>query len=179
MKVGFGHVTAAKVAIGVVVGSGIVLLLVNRHTNPLQTDVVADSVVVNKQARTLLLFTNGTIVKSYSISLGGNPNGHKLMEGDQRTPEGKYVIDYRNDESVCYLSLHITYPDSAAVRRARSLNVSPGGFIMIHGLKNGWGWIGRLHLLSDWTDGCIAVTNREMDELWRAAPDGVPIVIRP
>ncbi|RYD70798.1 MAG: hypothetical protein EOP84_26055, partial [Verrucomicrobiaceae bacterium] len=94
-------------------------------------------------------------------------------------PEGNYIIDWRNPKSVCFRSLHISYPDSADKARARTQGVSPGGNIMIHGLPNGFGWIGRLHRLRNWTDGCVGVTNPEMLELWQAIPDGTPIEIRP
>jgi murein L,D-transpeptidase YafK len=146
---------------------------------PLPTDARADQVVVDKTARTLSLLADGRVLKTYPVSLGGAPAGHKRREGDERTPEGRYVLDYRNPDSFAHLSLHVSYPDSADVARARAEGVPPGGMIMVHGIRNGLGWMGRLHRLVDWTDGCIAVTNGEMDEIWRAVPDGTPIEIRP
>ena len=105
--------------------------------------------------------------------------GHKQREGDERTPEGRYVIDWRNARSVAHLSLHISYPDARDQAAAAQAGVSPGGAVMIHGLPNGWGAIGRWHRLADWTDGCIGVTNAEMREIWARVPDGTPIEIRP
>jgi murein L,D-transpeptidase YafK len=146
---------------------------------PLSADAIADRVVVDKRARTLTLLRGEAVLKTYRVSLGGAPVGHKRQEGDERTPEGLYRIDARNPRSRMHLSLHISYPDSADVAQARARGVSPGGMIMIHGITNGLGWIGRLHRLADWTDGCVAVTNREMDEIWRAVPIGTPIEIQP
>jgi murein L,D-transpeptidase YafK len=146
---------------------------------PLAPDARADVVRVDKGARTLTLLRDGLPLKTYAVSLGGAPAGHKRQEGDERTPEGRYVLDYRNPASSAHLSLHVSYPDSADQARARAAGVPPGGMIMVHGLRNGLGWMGRLHRLVDWTDGCIAVTNGEMDEIWRAVPNGTPIEILP
>ena len=146
---------------------------------PLLAGAVADRVVVDKSARTLTLLRNGSALKTYRVSLGGAPIGPKRQEGDERTPEGIYRLDARNPRSSAHLSLHISYPDSGDVARARAQGVPPGGLIMVHGITNGFGWAGRLHRLVDWTDGCVAVTNREMDEIWRAVPLGTPIEIRP
>ncbi|HEX6040614.1 L,D-transpeptidase family protein [Longimicrobium sp.] len=146
---------------------------------PLPSDARADLVRVDKGARTLTLLRDGRPLKTYRVSLGGAPRGHKRQEGDERTPEGRYLLDYRNPHSFAHLSLHVSYPDSSDQARARAAGVPPGGMIMVHGLRDGLGWMGRLHRLVDWTDGCIAVTNAEMDEIWRAVPDGTPIEIRP
>jgi len=139
----------------------------------------ADQVVVVKSQRALMLLKSGKVVKTYRVSLGGHPNGAKTREGDGKTPEGDYVIDRRNTKSRFHLALHISYPSAADVQNARKLGVSPGGDIMIHGLPNGFGWTGALHTKWDWTDGCIAVTNPEIEEIWRAVPNGTPIEIRP
>ena len=104
-------------------------------------------------------------------------DGHKQSEGDERTPEGRYIIDWRNPRSIAHLSLHISYPDEEDVAAAREAGRAPGGNIMIHGLPNGWGALGPLHRVLDWTDGCIAVTNEEMREIWSKVPDGTPIEI--
>lgn len=157
-----------------------VLLWANRpDAPPLPADARADRVVVDKGARTLSLLREGRVLRTYPVSLGGAPAGHKRREGDERTPEGRYVLDYRNPNSAAHRSLHVSYPDSADAARARAEGMPPGGMIMVHGITNGLGWMGRLHRLVDWTDGCIAVTNGEMDEIWRAVPDGTPIEIRP
>lgn len=105
--------------------------------------------------------------------------GPKRQEGDERTPEGLYRIDWRNPNSVAHLSLHISYPDAEDRARAGAAGVAPGGSIMIHGLPNGWGFLGALHRRLDWTDGCIGVTNAEMREIWALVPDGTPIRIAP
>lgn len=170
----------ALVAAALAIASGGLLVWAGRpDAPPLPPDVRADLVRVEKRARTLTLFRSGEALRSYPVSLGGDPVGHKRREGDERTPEGRYVLDYRNPASAAHRSIHVSYPDWADVARARAEGVPPGGMIMVHGITNGLGWLGRLHRLWDWTDGCIAVTNAEMDEIWNAVPDGTPIEIRP
>lgn len=137
------------------------------------------TVVVFKQQRLLHLLHGEQIVRTYRIALGPNPVGHKQRQGDGRTPEGTYVLDWRNAKSAFYRSIHISYPNVEDKARAREQGVDPGGDIVLHGLPNGWGWLGDAHRLRDWTLGCIAVTNEEMDEIWRLVPDGTPIVIHP
>lgn len=141
--------------------------------------VQADMVLVEKGARRLTLLSGGRVLKTYRVALGRNPNGPKVGVGDCKTPEGTYVIDYRNPKSRNHLALHISYPNPSDIKRANELGVSPGGEIMIHGIRNGFGWIGPLHRLVNWTKGCIAVTNKEIEEIWRAVPDGTRIEIRP
>ncbi|WP_315809283.1 L,D-transpeptidase family protein [Pseudomonas sp. C9-3] len=116
----------------------------------------------------------------YHIALGASADeGHKQREGDERTPEGLYYIDWRNSKSKDYLSLHISYPAAADMAFALNHGFSAGGNIMIHGFPNGWGEIFLpLHELFDWTDGCIAVTNTEMRDIWSLVPNGTPIEIR-
>lgn len=139
----------------------------------------ADRVRVFKAARRLELWQGDTQLAAYRISLGGAPAaGHKQREGDQRTPEGHYVLNWRNPRSIAHLSLHVSYPNATDRAAAAQAGHDPGGAIMIHGLPNGWGWLGRLHRLHDWTDGCIAVTNDEMREIWARVPDGTAIEIR-
>lgn len=138
-----------------------------------------DRVLVLKKARILRLLDRGRALKEYRVALGGEPIGPKTRQGDHKTPEGMYVLDRRNAHSKFYRSIHISYPNTADRARARRLGISAGGDIMIHGLPNGYGWIGKEHRSRDWTDGCIAVTNEEMDEIWKAVPDGTPIEIRP
>jgi murein L,D-transpeptidase YafK len=139
----------------------------------------ADQVVVYKAKRTLTLMQGGRPLKAYHVSLGANPVGPKNQEGDEKTPEGRYVLDYRNPNSRFHLSIHVSYPNAADQEAARHAGVRPGGAIMIHGIQNGLGWIGRLHRFWNWTDGCMAVTNSEIEEIWRAVPDGTPIEIYP
>jgi murein L,D-transpeptidase YafK len=139
----------------------------------------ADRVVVMKKERTLSLLVHGKILKTYKVALGGDPVGPKMKNGDHKTPEGIYVLDRRNEHSHYYRSLHISYPTAEDRARAAKAGVAPGGDIMVHGLPNGLGWIGSKHRIRDWTDGCIAVTDEEMDEIWRAVPDGTVIEINP
>jgi len=145
------------------------------QTSPLR----ADQVIVFKKDRTLSLMSKGKVLRTYKIALGGSPVGPKQKQGDHKTPEGKYVLDRRNPNSQFYKSIHVSYPNTDDRQRAQKLHVAPGGDIMIHGLPNGYGWVGAEHRLRDWTDGCIAVTNSEMDEIWTLVPDGTPIEIRP
>jgi murein L,D-transpeptidase YafK len=146
---------------------------------PLDTDARADSIVVLKKKRRLILYSQGQVLKTYSISLGSEPVGPKSREGDHKTPEGRYVLDRRNPKSQYYRSIHISYPNAEQVENARKQGISPGGDVFIHGLPNGFGWLGSAQRRYDWTDGCIAVTNAEMDEIWRAVPDGTPVEIKP
>ena len=147
--------------------------------SPLPRDAVADRIVLEKAARRLTLFNNGRILKSYSVALGRVPIGAKEYEGDQRTPEGIYRIDFHKPDSDYHLALHISYPETHDVERAAVEGLSAGSDIMIHGLPNGRGWIGRFHRRSDWTAGCIAVADFEIEEIYRAVPDGTPIELRP
>ncbi|WP_233517067.1 L,D-transpeptidase family protein [Pseudotabrizicola alkalilacus] len=138
----------------------------------------ADSIAVSKSDRKMYLLRGDTVLKTYDIAMGSAwDQGHKQREGDMRTPEGSYVIDWRNPSSIAHLSLHISYPDTTDSAAAAQAGYSPGGNIMIHGLPNGWGAFGRLHTLLNWTDGCIAVTNAEMQEIWSLTPTGTPITI--
>lgn len=139
----------------------------------------ADRVVVAKKDRTLTLLSQGKVLKTYKTALGGKPVGPKVRQGDHKTPEGVYILDRRNAHSQFYHSIHISYPNVQDRARARKLGVSPGGDIYVHGLPNGYDWLGSSHRLKDWTDGCIAVINEEMDEIWRAVPDGTAIEIGP
>lgn len=140
---------------------------------------VADKVLVDKSKRKMWLIANGKKYREYSISLGDNPIGHKQQEGDERTPEGLYRIDYRNPKSRYHLSLHISYPDQDDQRNAQARGVSPGGDIFIHGLPNGFGSMNFLYAGKDWTDGCIAVSNEEIKEIWKLVKNGTPIEILP
>ncbi|WP_394700135.1 L,D-transpeptidase family protein [uncultured Desulfosarcina sp.] len=139
----------------------------------------ADKILIQKQARRLTLLAKGEVIKSYPIALGGNPVGPKEKEGDNKTPEGYYFIDSRNGNSGFHLSLHISYPNEQDKMRARELGVCPGGDIMIHGLKNGFSPVGASHAQMDWTEGCIAVTNQEMEEIYRLVPNGTLVEITP
>jgi murein L,D-transpeptidase YafK len=139
----------------------------------------ADAVLVDKSERRLYLLRNGEPFRSYRIALGLAPNGHKEREGDFRTPEGRYTIYRRNPESEFFLSLGISYPDEDDVRRARQQGVRPGGAIMIHGLPNVPKKPASYYQSADWTDGCIALSNDDMLEVWLLTRPNIPIEIRP
>lgn len=138
-----------------------------------------DSVLVNKSDLKMYLLSKGKKVKEYSIALGANPKGHKQQEGDERTPEGKYFLDYKKSDSSFYKAIHISYPNDLDQAKAKEKGVSPGGLIMIHGQKNGLGWLSWASQSFNWTNGCIAVTNKEMDEIWSLVKVGTPIEIQP
>jgi len=141
--------------------------------------VQADSLVLEKSQRRLTLFSHGVLMKEYQVALGKNPVGDKRARGDGRTPEGVYTIRSRNEQSKYHLSLQISYPDSAHAAIARRRGVAPGGDIMIHGLPDAFASVGALHRQQDWTEGCVAVTNEEIEEIWRSVPDGARIQIKP
>jgi len=138
----------------------------------------ADKILIEKKERRLRLFSRGEVIKTYKIALGGNPVGPKERQGDNKTPEGTYIIDSRNSNSGYHLSLHISYPNEKDKMRAKELGVSPGGDIMIHGIKNGLSWVGASHADLDWTKGCIAVTDEEMEEIYELVPNGTIVEIR-
>jgi tetratricopeptide (TPR) repeat protein len=139
----------------------------------------ADKILVEKKERRLTLISRGEVLRTYKIALGGNPNGRKERQGDNKTPEGTYFIDSRNKDSRYHLSLHLSYPNEKDKQRAKELGVSPGGDIMIHGMKKGLSWVGDLHTEVDWTKGCIAVTDEEIEEIEKLAPNGTIVEIRP
>jgi len=144
------------------------------HENPEVSEVL-----VRKEERRLYLLAGDEVVRSYRIGLGDNPSGHKLYEGDERTPEGQYSLDWRNSNSDFYKSMHISYPNEKDSELASAWGLNPGGNIMIHGLPNEAKDMEFAFLGLDWTDGCIAVSNEEMDEIWQLVSDGTPIRILP
>jgi lipoprotein-anchoring transpeptidase ErfK/SrfK len=139
----------------------------------------ADSIVVYKRERTLILYNRGVPVKTYFIALGSQPVGDKQRKGDQRTPEGLFYINAHNPASKFHLALRISYPSDAHRARAASLGVDPGGDIMIHGLPKDFSEAGKAQSQNDWTNGCVAVSNQEIEEIWQAVPDGTPVQIKP
>ena len=147
--------------------------------DPLPRDAVADRVLLEKSAHRLTLLRNGAPLKTYQVALSRVPSGPKEYEGDQRTPEGIYTIDFHKPDSDYHLALHVSYPERHDIDRAAAQGLSAGSDIMIHGLPNGRGWIGRFHRRRDWTAGCIAVTDFEIEEIYRAVRDGTPIELRP
>jgi murein L,D-transpeptidase YafK len=151
----------------------------HHNWHPLPAGTTIDWIVVEKSAKRLSIFRDGHTIKSYRIALGRNPVGAKQEEGDMKTPEGIYKIDTRNAQSSFHLALHISYPSDEDNKRAAARGVSAGSDIMIHGIQNGRGWIGAFHRWRDWTAGCIALTNEEIEELWRVTPNETSIEIRP
>lgn len=141
------------------------------------SEVKIDKVSVDKSSRSMELLSQGEVVRSYRIALGDNPQGHKREEGDERTPEGTYSLDYKNENSIAHRSIHISYPNAADKADAASRGVSPGGDIMIHGQMNGFGSLAKVMQQRNWTNGCIAVTNKEMDEIMSVVELGTPIEI--
>lgn len=139
----------------------------------------ADLVLVKKGERKLLLISAGEPFREYRISLGPKPRGHKMVAGDERTPEGEYVLDRKNQKSAFYKSIRISYPNDVDLERARRLGVNPGGSIMIHGQPNEKEWPEEVAQTFNWTNGCIAVTDTQMDEIWDAVDEGTPIRIQP
>ena len=139
----------------------------------------ADLVVVRKSKRTLQLLHAGRAFKTYTIALGPEPSGPKRRAGDGRTPEGVYTLDWRNPRSNFYRAIHVSYPSPHDWEPAMRWGVPPGGLIMIHGLPNGVPAARVGHPWNNWTNGCIAVTNREMDEIWSLVDDGTTIIIYP
>jgi len=147
--------------------------------NRLSKDVQIDNIVVYKSTRQLLAYSNGQFLKSYNVSLGRQPIGAKEFEGDKKTPEGVYFINDKNPNSGYHKSLGISYPNKDDIENAKRLGKSAGGDIKIHGIRNKVGFIGKLHRCFNWTLGCIAVTDEEIDELFRAVKIGTRIEIKP
>ena len=141
--------------------------------------VMADHIIVVKSKHTMTLMQHDRVLKTYKVALGTVPVGAKQKHGDHKTPEGDYTINAKNAHSQFYLALRISYPNAADRKRAHTLGVSPGGDIMIHGLMPEYAYLGALHRETDWTDGCIAVTNQEIEEIWNLVPVGTKVEIRP
>ena len=139
----------------------------------------ADKIIVYKSLRRLDLMRDGKVWRSYRVALGRRPEGHKRWENDGRTPEGRYTIDWRNPASRFHRSLHISYPGPEDLAHATKAGLTPGELIMIHGLPNDSDAAEVGHPSRDWTQGCIAVTNEEIEEIWHLVDDGTPIEIVP
>jgi len=149
------------------------------HTQQPVAPQKADSVLILKKDHVMELLAGGKVIRSYKVALGQGGLAPKDRQGDGRTPEGRYVIDAHNPASEYHLSLHVSYPNAEDRKRAAKLGVAPGGDIMIHGLPNGKGFIGAGHRMYDWTLGCVAVTNEEIEEVWKLVPVGTPVEVRP
>lgn len=141
--------------------------------------VRADRVLVLKSARVLHLYQGPRLLASYPVALGFSPLGHKRQEGDGRTPEGRYVLDVKKADSGYYKAIHISYPDARDLAAARQRGVAAGGAVMLHGQRNGFGWASWLTQRRDWTHGCIALSNADMEAVWQAVDAGTAIEIRP
>lgn len=139
----------------------------------------ADKILILKSERKLSLLRDGHVLRSYKVALGSNPVGAKTRKGDHKTPEGLYTIDSKKEHSRSHRALHISYPDAEDREQAQASGYDAGGDVEIHGIENGLGWIGRLHRTADWTDGCIALTDEEIDEVWKAVDVGTPVEIKP
>ena len=159
----------------------IVLLLVLFlwSTTSVYSEQKADSVLVVKSEAKLYLLNNGLTFASFPVAFGSNPRGHKKEQGDGRTPEGSYILDYKNAKSAFYKSIHISYPNTEDRKDAQRRGVDPGGDIMIHGQKNGYGRYAFVTQFFNWTNGCIALSDRDMETVWKAIDPGTPIEIRP
>jgi murein L,D-transpeptidase YafK len=170
-------ILVSLIAIGLLIAG--IYIYAHHVGNPLPAGTTIDRILVEKSARQLSVFAGDKKLKSYRVALGRNPVGAKQEEGDMKTPEGIYAIDSRNPQSDYHLALHVSYPSEEDTARAAERGVNAGFDIMIHGIRNGDGWIGAFHRMHDWTAGCIAITDEEIEELWRVTSDGTPIEIRP
>ena len=144
---------------------------------PLPGFASVDWVWVDKSERKMYLVDGDVVVREYTVSLGANPQGHKRERGDEKTPEGTYTLDFVKEDSSFYRAMHISYPNAYDRHDALSRGVSPGGSIMVHGIKNGYEQLSDISHYFDWTDGCIAIKNHEMDEFLRMVKVGTPIRI--
>ena len=160
------------------VSLSVFIMVYYKKEKPFPPDKPVTGIIVEKGKRKMYLLSGVDVIRTYSVSLGFNPIGAKEFEGDGKTPEGRYIINDRNPNSGYYLNLGISYPDENDIKKAEAEGKSAGGDIKIHGMKNGFGFIGKLHRFKDWTHGCIAVTNREMKELFDNVPLGTEIVIK-
>ncbi|TAA48523.1 hypothetical protein EXY25_04695 [Corallincola spongiicola] len=136
-----------------------------------------DLVQVVKSERKMYLFDGSRLIREFDVALGANPKGHKQQEGDERTPEGRYQLDYIKEDSSFYRAMHVSYPNELDKQTAKERGVSPGGLIMVHGQRNRLGWLSLLSQRFNWTNGCIAITNDEMDEFLTLVPVGTVIDI--
>ena len=159
-----------------IVATAIVILL---YLGTAQSEQKADMVLVEKSKSRLYLMREGEAFASFRVAFGSNPKGHKQEQGDGKTPEGRYMLNYKNAGSAFYKSIHISYPSAKDRQEARKHGVDPGGDIMIHGQKNGYGRLSILVQRFNWTNGCIALSDRDMDVVWNAVKPGTPIEIKP
>ena len=164
-----------KVIVKIIAAAFVFLL----YAGAAHSEQTADMVIVEKSESRLYLMRAGEAFASFHVVFGSNPKGHKQQQGDERTPEGRYVLGYKNAGSAFYKSIHISYPNTKDREEARKRGVRPGGDIMIHGQKNGYGQFAIIAQRFNWTNGCIALSDRDMDLVWNAVKPGTPIEIRP
>jgi murein L,D-transpeptidase YafK len=145
----------------------------------LPENLIVERIIVEKGRRKMTVYSKGLSVRTYSISLGSEPTGAKEFEGDMKTPEGEYIIDSKNFNSRFFRNLGISYPNSTDLKNAKNIGRNPGGDIKIHGMQSKYAFIGKFQRLSDWTNGCIALTNVEIEDLFNHVPVGTPITIKP
>lgn len=157
----------------------ILILFVSWISTTSHADIKADKVVVEKSGKTLSLYQGERLLKTFSVVFGANPIGHKQQEGDKRTPEGNYILDFKKIDSAFYKAIHISYPNTQDIENAKRSGVSAGGAIMIHGQKNYFGWASFLTQFFNWTNGCIAMSNGDMEFVWSIVDEGTPIEILP
>ena len=157
----------------------VVVLLLFATSNAEPTPTRADKILVLKKDHVLRLLKDGKPFKEYKVALGPHVAGAKTQQGDGKTPEGHYIIDSRNAQSQYHRSLHISYPNAQDAANAKARHVNPGGDVFIHGLPPKYAFVGAAHRAHDWTLGCIAVTDAEIEEIWKLVPNGTPIEIRP
>jgi murein L,D-transpeptidase YafK len=165
------------IGVPLVIAMAAITLHFSASRTPLQQRTT-EVLVLKSEHKLLLLDAGNNVIRSYVIAIGRGGVQAKERQGDHRTPEGFYIIDRRRKDSRFHRALHVSYPNDTDRERARKLGVEPGGDIMIHGIQNGLGWLGSLHRVVDWTDGCMAVTDPEIEEIWSAVPDGTPVEIR-
>jgi murein L,D-transpeptidase YafK len=166
------------VAIGAIVFAVVSSDIFAARKPPLAPRVRADLIVIEKETHHLTLYARGRKLRTYVIALGSGGMEAKMKAGDDRTPEGHYEIDRHESGSLFYRAIRISYPSAMDRKVAHARGVAPGGAVTIHGLRNHTGWIGGWQRLVDWTDGSIALTDGEMDEIWRVVPNGTPVEIR-
>lgn len=157
----------------------VLLLVLLAAALPARGAETADLVVVKKSEYRLYLYRKQDVIASYPVAFGENPAGHKQQEGDERTPEGHYLLDFKNPASGYYKSIHISYPNAHDIASAQKRGVAPGGAVMIHGQRNDYGWAAFITQRFNWTNGCIALANSDMEAVWQAVEAGTPIEIRP
>ena len=177
---GFGCGRTVGTSVKGILGILFFLLLPSRSFDQsTRPEEKADRIEIHKAERKMSLLRGGKVLKTYTVALSTVPTGAKQREGDHKVPEGLYVVDAKNAHSKFHLALHINYPNDVDLKRARKLGVKPGGDIEIHGLGAKFDWVGRLHRQIDWTDGCVAVTNAAIEEIWSLVSVGTPVEIRP